>query len=88
MVHDLASFPTVPQDTQVVVHGHSHRWSCIEENGIWYVNPGIGGSRRFNLPITLGIAVIEDLRFVLNASTLKPEPSLVQASLNWFHGYL
>ncbi|MGI6148586.1 MAG: metallophosphoesterase family protein [Limnochordia bacterium] len=59
VVHDLASFPTVPQDTQVVVHGHSHRWSCIEENGIWYVNPGSAGPRRFNLPITLGIAVIE-----------------------------
>ncbi len=49
----------MPQDTQVVVHGHSHRWSCIEENGIWYVNPGSAGPRRFNLPITLGIAVIE-----------------------------
>lgn len=58
IVHDLVRFPVVPPDTHVVVHGHSHRWSCVHEDGIWYINPGSAGPRRFTLPITLGVAEI------------------------------
>lgn len=59
VVHDLAGFPQIPSGVDVVVHGHSHRWSCSEEDGVWYINPGSAGPRRFGLPITLGLLIIE-----------------------------
>lgn len=60
IVHDLASFPSIPSGTEIVIHGHTHRWSCAEEDGVWYVNPGSAGPRRFNLPITLGVMIIHN----------------------------
>jgi uncharacterized protein len=44
---------------RVVVHGHSHKPSVQEREGILYVNPGSAGRRRFKLPIALGELLIE-----------------------------
>lgn len=63
IVHDLASFPQIPSGVDVVIHGHTHRWSSLEEDGVWYINPGSAGPRRFDLPITLGLFIIEGSDF-------------------------
>jgi uncharacterized protein len=39
---------------RVVVSGHSHKPRVEERAGVWYVNPGSCGPRRFKLPISVG----------------------------------
>ena len=38
---------------RVVVTGHSHRPGSETRNGVFYINPGSAGPRRFQLPITV-----------------------------------
>lgn len=60
VVHDQADLKRDPPEdgVRVVVCGHSHQPSCAERNGIWYVNPGSAGPRRFHLPISAGRIII------------------------------
>lgn len=71
IVHDLSRSPAVPEGVHVVVHGHTHRWSSAQEGGLWYINPGSIGPRRFDLPITLGIAVVEGPNIQLKRITIE-----------------
>lgn len=43
----------------VVVTGHSHKPSISERDGVLFVNPGSAGPRRFKLPISAGMLIIE-----------------------------
>ena len=43
----------------VVVYGHSHRPDCRRKDGVWFVNPGSAGPRRFRLPVTVALAAVE-----------------------------
>jgi putative phosphoesterase len=62
VIHDLATMTLDPVALghRVVVSGHSHRPSCVERDGVWYVNPGSAGPRRFTLPITVAELVIRE----------------------------
>jgi uncharacterized protein len=51
-VHDLDIDPVIA-GVAMVVSGHSHRPETREQNGIFYLNPGSAGPRRFDLPVTL-----------------------------------
>jgi hypothetical protein len=46
----------------VVVFGHSHRPVVEKNNGVFYINPGSAGPRRFSLPISVGRLEISDGR--------------------------
>jgi uncharacterized protein len=43
----------------VVVCGHSHQPSTSEKSGVFYINPGSAGRRRFKLPVTVARLVLE-----------------------------
>jgi putative phosphoesterase len=43
----------------VVVTGHSHKPLIDERDGVLFVNPGSAGPRRFRLPVTAGLLVVE-----------------------------
>ena len=62
LVHAIEDLDIVPAKAgvSVVVYGHSHRPVVKERDGIVYLNPGSAGPRRFNLPITLAKAVVEN----------------------------
>jgi putative phosphoesterase len=64
VLHDLASLASdaVAGDIDVVVSGHSHRPKTERRAGVLYVNPGSAGPRRFRLPITVGMLVIDGSR--------------------------
>ncbi len=66
-VHDVADVAhgTLPADVAIVVHGHSHRPTVVDRDGVLYVNPGSAGPRRFRLPISVG-----ELR--ISGSTIEP----------------
>ena len=56
--NELTSLP--PGGAHVVVSGHSHRASLVEQAGVCYLNPGSAGPRRFKLPVTLALLTLND----------------------------
>lgn len=55
-IHDVAGLERLPlaDGVSVVIHGHSHKPSVVERDGVCYVNPGSAGPRRFRLPVSIG----------------------------------
>ena len=55
VLHDLNELDLDPVAAGfgVVVSGHSHQSASGERNGVFYVNPGSAGPRRFKLPVTV-----------------------------------
>lgn len=62
LVHAIQDLDINPRAAgiQVVVYGHSHRAEIRDDDGIVYLNPGSAGPRRFDLPVTLAQAVVEN----------------------------
>jgi len=55
VLHDLKALnlDAAAAGIHVVVSGHSHKPGKTERAGVWYINPGSAGPRRFRLPITV-----------------------------------
>jgi putative phosphoesterase len=51
-LHDLQLDPAAAGH-RVVVSGHSHKPTVQRREGVWYVNPGSAGPRRFSLPVSV-----------------------------------
>ncbi|MFM0232422.1 metallophosphoesterase family protein [Paraburkholderia sediminicola] len=64
VVHDIADVGDDPRSEGigVVVTGHSHKPAISERDGVLFVNPGSAGPRRFKLPISAGMLIIEGAR--------------------------
>ena len=64
VVHDIADVGDDPRSEgiDVVVTGHSHKPAISERDGVLYVNPGSAGPRRFKLPISAGMLIVEGAR--------------------------
>ncbi|MFM0129415.1 metallophosphoesterase family protein [Paraburkholderia sediminicola] len=64
VVHDIADVGDDPrtEGIGVVVTGHSHKPAISERDGVLFVNPGSAGPRRFKLPISAGMLIIEGAR--------------------------
>ena len=61
IVHDIADWRIDPGQPRadVVVFGHSHKPSIATRDGVLFVNPGSAGPRRFKLPISMGMLIVE-----------------------------
>ena len=61
VIHNVAELDLDPVAAgfRVVVSGHSHKPSVIENGGVLYVNPGSAGPRRFQLPIAVAELVVD-----------------------------
>ena len=55
VLHNLTQLDLNPAASgfHIVVSGHTHNPECHWQDGVFYVNPGSAGPRRFKLPITL-----------------------------------
>jgi putative phosphoesterase len=55
VLHDLNQLDLDPAAAgfRAVISGHSHTPSQQLRAGVWYINPGSAGPRRFRLPITI-----------------------------------
>jgi putative phosphoesterase len=55
LLHDIADLDLDPAAAgfSAVIHGHSHKPSIEERDGVLYLNPGSAGPRRFKLPIAV-----------------------------------
>jgi putative phosphoesterase len=56
IIHDRLAMDLDPlaAGISVVIFGHSHRPVVEKNNGVFYINPGSAGPRRFSLPISVG----------------------------------
>jgi uncharacterized protein len=56
IIHDRLAMDIDPlaAGISVVIFGHSHRPVVEKNNGVFYINPGSAGPRRFSLPISVG----------------------------------
>ena len=61
VLHDVKDL-TTPTGYDVVVSGHSHKPKIETKDGVLYLNPGSAGPRRFKLPISVAILVIDGER--------------------------
>jgi uncharacterized protein len=54
ILHNVETLDLVPEKAGIsmVVSGHSHKARIDRRNGVYYINPGSVGPRRFHLPIT------------------------------------
>ena len=58
-VHDLENkLPAA--GVQVVISGHSHKPSVVRRDNVLFVNPGSAGPRRFKLPVTVGLLLLQN----------------------------
>jgi hypothetical protein len=53
IVHNKKDIPKNLDNVDVVVYGHSHKYSAEDINGVLLLNPGSCGKRRFDLEITM-----------------------------------
>lgn len=53
IIHNIKELPKDLPKVDIIVYGHSHKYSCETKEGICYLNPGSCGKRRFNLEIAL-----------------------------------
>jgi hypothetical protein len=76
LLHDLNTLDLDPVAAgfDVVVSGHSHRPRCEKRNGVFYINPGSAGPRRFTLPISLGKLRIHGRRLDYESRELLARP--------------
>lgn len=58
MVHNKKELPEELKNTDLVVFGHSHKYTDLKEGNIRLFNPGSCGPRRFHQPITMAIMEI------------------------------
>jgi uncharacterized protein len=57
-VHDIKADPA-SADIRVIISGHSHKPSVVTRDGVLFVNPGSAGPRRFKLPVTVGLLLLQ-----------------------------
>ena len=55
LLHDVKTLDFDPATATFsgVICGHSHRPRLEQQAGVWFINPGSAGPRRFTLPVTV-----------------------------------
>lgn len=55
VIHKVDDLPSLDEDTDIVIFGHSHKFLQETRDGILFLNPGSAGPRRFFLPMSMAI---------------------------------
>lgn len=59
IIHEIKRLPRYLEGINIVIYGHSHKYSLENEGDVTFFNPGSCGKKRFSLPLTMGIIKIE-----------------------------
>ncbi len=59
IVHNKKDIPKQLINVDVVVYGHSHKYSAEVMDGVLFLNPGSCGKRRFDLELTMCRMTVE-----------------------------
>lgn len=60
LIHNRMALMEPPEDTDVVVFGHSHVYCEEKTGGCLWLNPGSCGRKRFRLPLTMAVMTIQN----------------------------
>ena len=60
MVHNVKHIDKCPENCDLVIYGHSHKYEEKHSDGKVWLNPGSCGPKRFRLPITMAMLWVED----------------------------
>jgi putative phosphoesterase len=73
VLHDVKALAFDPATAgfAAVICGHSHQPRLEQRAGVWFVNPGSAGPRRFKLPVAVA-------RLYIREGTLTPEMVTLQ----------
>ncbi|WP_291652986.1 metallophosphoesterase family protein [Clostridium sp.] len=55
IVHDKNNINVNLLEIDIIIYGHSHKYSLDISENIIYLNPGSCGRKRFSLPLTMAI---------------------------------
>ena len=68
VLHDVKALDFDPTTAgfSAVICGHSHQPRIEQRSGVWFINPGSAGPRRFKLPVAVA-------RLYVRKGTLTPE---------------
>lgn len=58
VVHNINHLDLAGEQADVVIFGHSHRFTHKKKGRLLLINPGSAGPRRFSLPITMAVLTI------------------------------
>ena len=58
LVHDKADIPKDLKEVDLVIYGHSHKFSNEKIDNIIYLNPGSCGRKGFSLPLSMAIVEV------------------------------
>jgi putative phosphoesterase len=61
MIHNIKQIKTDRTEQDIVIYGHSHKYSESCKDGVCYFNPGSCGPRRFHQEVTMGILTIDEM---------------------------
>ena len=83
MVHDRKDVSWDLDGVQVVVFGHSHKFTVEEIDGRLWLNPGSCGYKRNTLPLSMAVMTIEDCKYTVETIWLEkgygtPEAAIAQ----------
>ena len=62
VVHNKKFVPKSLDDIDVVIYGHSHKYSEQTLSGILWLNPGSCGKRRFDQEITFAMMTVDGIK--------------------------
>lgn len=60
VIHNLKDSKGSSKCYDIIISGHSHQPLIKQENGIFYLNPGSAGKRRFSLPVSVAEILIAE----------------------------
>ncbi len=79
VIHEIEGLDLDPSAAGfgAIIHGHSHMPLAVEKDGVWYLNPGSAGPRRFRLPVSVAILNVDGKSISWGLITLEdPSDSL------------
>ena len=60
MVHNVKHIDKCPENCDLVIYGHSHKYEEKHSDGKVWLNPGGCGPKRFRLPVTMAVLWVGD----------------------------
>jgi predicted phosphodiesterase len=62
VLHDIGMLDLNPAAAgfHAVISGHTHRSAIENRNGVYYLNPGSAGPKRFTLPVSVALLRAEN----------------------------
>jgi putative phosphoesterase len=76
MIHNYRLIEDDISQKDIVIYGHSHKYSQAQKDGVCFFNPGSCGPRRFHQEITMAILTVDERDFSFHFEKVDISPIL------------